>query len=135
MSVLMSPLPSMGWPSASTDAAEQRLADGDLEQLAGGADFVAFLDLGEIADDDGADFGFLEIERDADDAAGELEHFVERRAGEAFDLGDAVGDFADGADVGLSDVRFKGDDLGFDFFEEGAHECERFEVRVNGLDS
>ena len=47
--------------------------------------------------------------------------FVEGGSGEAFNLGHAVGNFADGADVGLSDIRFKGDDLGFDFFEEGAH--------------
>ena len=96
----MSPLPSMGLAERVDHAAEQRLADRDLQQLAGGADLVAFLDVGEVADDDGADFGFLEVERDADDAVGEFEHLVERGAGEAFDLGHAVGDFADGADVG-----------------------------------
>jgi hypothetical protein len=109
-------------------AAEERLADGDLEQLAGGADLVALLDALELAEDDGANLGFLEVEGEADDAAGELEHLVERGAGKAFDLGHAVGDFAHGADVGLGDVGFEGDDLGFDFFEEGAHRGE-VEVR------
>ena len=53
------------------DAAEEGLADGHGEQLAGGRDLVAFLELGDVAEDDAADLVFLEVERDADDAVRE----------------------------------------------------------------
>ena len=55
--------------------------------------------LGVIAENDRADFGFFEVEREADDAVAEVEHLVEHRVGQAFDLGHAVADFADDADV------------------------------------
>ena len=63
------------------------LPTGTCKQLAGGADLVAFLDLGVVAQDDGADLGFLEVQRQADDAFAEIEHLVEHRVGQAFDLG------------------------------------------------
>jgi hypothetical protein len=77
------------------DAAQQTFADGHLQQFAGGADFVAFLDFGVIAENDRADFGLFQVEREAGDAVAEIQHLVEHRVGEAFDLGHAVADFAD----------------------------------------
>ena len=68
-----------------------------------------------IAEDDRADFGFFEVQREADDAVAEVEHLVEHRVGQAFDLGHAVADFADDADVLLRDRRFDAGDLRFDF--------------------
>ena len=55
------------------------------------------------------------FEREADDAVAEVEHLVEHHVGEAFDLGHAVADFADDADVLLDRGRFHAGDLRFDF--------------------
>jgi hypothetical protein len=38
-----------------------------------------------------------------------------------FDLGDAVADFADGADVLFGDAGFEAGDLGFDFLQQCTH--------------
>ena len=83
---MMAPLPSSGSPERVDHAAEQPLADRHLEKLAGGADFVAFLELGVIADDDGADFGFFQVQRDPGDALSEVEHFIEHCVGQTFHL-------------------------------------------------
>jgi hypothetical protein len=91
------------------------LPTGTCKQLAGGADFVAFLDLGVIAENDRADFGLFEVEREAGDAVAEVQHLVEHRVGEAFDLGHAVADFADGADVLFGRRGLGARDLGFNF--------------------
>ena len=61
--------------------------------------------VGVIAEDDRADFGFFQVQRQADDAVAEIEHLVEHRVGQAFDLGHAVADLADDADVLLGDGR------------------------------
>ena len=103
---MIGPLPSTGWPSEFTTRPSKPLPTGTWKQLAGGADFVAFVHLGVIAQDDGADFGFFEVQREADDAVAEVEHLVEHRVGQAFDLGHAVADFADDADVLLGGRRF-----------------------------
>ena len=52
-----------------------------------------------VTEDDGADRLFVEVERDALHAAFELEQFVDRRAREAADAGDAVADFDDATDL------------------------------------
>ena len=52
-----------------------------------------------------------------DDAVAEVEHLVEHRVGEAFDLGHAVADFAHDADVLLGGGRFDARDLRFDFLQ------------------
>ena len=75
------------------------MPDRHLQQLAGRADFLALVELGVIAENDRADFGLFEVQRQAGDAVAEVEHLVEHRVGQAFDLGDAVADFADDADV------------------------------------
>ena len=63
------------------DAAEQRLADRDLDHAAGGLDGVAFLDARGVAEDDGADRLLLEVQGHAHDAARELEQLRGQRAG------------------------------------------------------
>ena len=70
-----------------------------------------------VAEDDRADLGFFEVQREADDAVAEVEHLVEHRVGEALDLGHAVADFADDADVLLGHRRLDAGDLGFDFLQ------------------
>src|SRR5260221_440245 len=96
-------------------AAEQSPADRHLEELAGGLDFLAFFDAGVIAQDDGADFGLFEVERQPHHAAAEVEHLVEHRVGQPFDPRHAVADLAHGADVLAHDRRFDAGDLSFDF--------------------
>ena len=82
------------------DAAEQRLADRDLEQLAGALDRVALDDLLPVAEEHGADVVGLEVQREAGDAVRELEHLERHAVLEAVDARDAVGDRQDGADLG-----------------------------------
>ena len=76
-----------------------------------------FLDLGVIAQNDRADFGLLEVQRQAGDAVAEIQHLVEHRVGQAFDLGHAVADFADGADVLLRRRGLHAGDLAFNFLQ------------------
>ena len=80
------------------DAADQLDADRHLDDAARGLDRVAFLDLRVVAQDHGADGLFLEVERHAHDAAGELEQLGGQRPLQAIDLGDAVADLDDRAD-------------------------------------
>ena len=99
------------------DAAQQSLADRHLQQLAGGARFGALFELGVVAENDDADFGLFEIQRQAGNAVAEVDHLVEHRVGQAFDLGDAVANLADDADVLLRRRRLRARDLRFNFFE------------------
>ena len=73
------------------DAAEQRLADRDLEQVAGALDRVALDDLLPVAEQHGADVVGLEVQRQAGDAVRQLEHLERHAVLEAVDAGDAVG--------------------------------------------
>ena len=82
------------------DAAQQALADGDLEQLAGALDRVALDDLLPVAEEHGADVVGLERQREAGDVVGQLEHLERIAVLEAVDARDAVGDREDGADLG-----------------------------------
>ena len=106
-----------GFAQRVHDAAQQSLADRHLQQLAGGADFVAFLELGVIAENDDADLGLFEVQRQAGDAVAEVDHLVEHRVGQAFDLGDAIANLADDADVLLGRRRLRARDLRFNFLE------------------
>ncbi len=81
------------------DASQQPLADGHLQELAGGADFAALFESGVVAQDDHADFVLFKVQRQAGDAVAEVDHLVEHRVGQAFDLGDAIADLADDAHV------------------------------------
>ena len=84
------------------DAAEETLADGHGEEFAGGFGLGALADLGVVAENDDANLGFLEVEGETHDAIGKFDHFIQLHGAEAFDAGDAVADFADGADIGLA---------------------------------
>src|SRR3546814_13486976 len=71
-------------------AAEQALADGNIDDRAGTADGVAFLDGGVRAEDHDTDIVGLEVQRHALDAAIEFDHFAGLDVVEAVDAGDAV---------------------------------------------
>jgi hypothetical protein len=72
------------------DAAEERVADGHGEHLAGPLDLLALLDRGELTEDDDADLVDVEVERQAQRAVLELEELVGHRRGQALDVRDAV---------------------------------------------
>ena len=86
-------------------AAEQLVAHRHAEQPAGAADFVAFVDLQVVAEDDDADGVLFEVERQADRAVGELDHLAGHHARQAVDAGDAVADFQHAADLADVDLR------------------------------
>ena len=114
------------------DASEQALADRHLQQPPGRADFVAFLQLRVVAEDDDADLGLVEVQRQAGDAAAEVEHLVEHRVGETLDPGDAVADLADDADSLPGRRRFGARDLGFDFLHQFSHDVVlRLRIRAD----
>ena len=111
-----------GFAQGIDDAAEQAFAYRDGKEAAGGADFVAGLDAFSGTEEHAAHFSFFEVQRETEDPAGELDHLVEHHVAEAFDLGDAVADFTDNADIGAGDGGFEAGDLGFEFLEDRAHE-------------
>ena len=103
------------------DASEQALADGHLQQPPGGAHLAALLQLGVVAEDDGADFGLVEVQRQAGDAVAEVEHLVEHGVAETFDLRDAVADLADHADGLLGRRGLHARDLRFELLNQVRH--------------
>ena len=75
-----------------------------------------------IAEQNRADFRFLEVEGQTEYAARKLNHLIEHDVAQAFDARDAVTGFADDADVAFYRRRFSARDLRFDFFEYAAHD-------------
>ena len=84
------------------DAAEEVVADGDGEDLAGAADRLALLDPVEVTEDDDADLAGVEVQGEAERAVLELEQLVGHGRGQAGDPGDAVAGLGDGADLFLA---------------------------------
>ena len=117
------------------DATEQSFADWHLEQLACGLGLVAFHDLCRIAEQNRADFGLFEIERQAEHAARKLDHLVQHDVAEPFDARDAVAGFADNADVALARRGFKTRDLRFDFFEDAAHNVVGLKLLLEAMEA
>src|SRR5262249_35127785 len=88
------------------DAADDGVADGDAEKLAGAAHLVALGDFEVLAEDDHTDGVFFEVEGDAADAgAREFDHLPGHDRGQAVDTGDAVAHFQDAADLAGVDLR------------------------------
>ena len=98
-------------------AAEQRLAHGHGQQIAGGLHLIALSDAGVVTENHRAHFRFLEVEREAHHAAAEVEHLVHHRAGEAFDLRHAITDLAHHAHILTRHVCFRAGDLGFNILQ------------------
>jgi hypothetical protein len=106
-SATISPLPSIGLPSGSTTRRGSRRRPGP-RGCRRAADRLALLDAGRVAQQHGADLAGVEVERQAEHAALELEQLVGHRGVQALDAGDAVTDLGDGADLltgGLGAVR------------------------------
>ena len=96
---LISPLSSSGTAERIDHAAEELLADGDLEELAGALDLVAFDDLVPLAEQHGADVVLLEVQGEARHVMRQLEHLERHAVLESMDASDTVCDLKDGADL------------------------------------
>ena len=95
-------------------AADHRLADRDAEQLAGGGDGLALVDLGVVAQDDHADRRLFEVERQPLDAVLEGDHLAGHHAREAVDPRDPVADLEHAPDLGPGDLGLELLDLTLD---------------------
>ena len=119
------PLPSSGAAERVDHAAYQRVAHGHLDDAARAAALGALLDGQGVAHDDDAHAVLLEVEREADDAALELDELVVGHAGEAVHARDAVADLDDGAHVHHGQLRAELLDLaldnGCDILSPGRH--------------
>ena len=78
---------------------EKGVADRHGLDAAGRLDRLLFLEAVDLAEDDGADGVFVQVQGQAQRAVLELEQFVDRRAGKARHPGDAVTDLDDAADL------------------------------------
>ena len=90
-----------GLADAVDDAAEELLADGDVDDGPGPLDSVSLQDVAIVSEDDDADVVLLEVEGHAAEAAGEDDHLPGLDVGEAVDAGDAVADGDDGSGLGV----------------------------------
>src|SRR5216683_758681 len=79
--------------------AEEAVAHGNGEDLAGTADPLALLDLAELTEDDHADLAYVQVEREPAGAVLELEQLVGHGRGQALDPRDAVAALGDDADL------------------------------------
>ena len=96
------------------DAADERLADGHLHDAARALDARAFLHVGRLTEERGADVVRLEVEREAHETAGELEQLAAHDPFEAVDARDTVADAEDGAGLGRERGALVGLDLPLD---------------------
>src|SRR4029077_3002921 len=93
------------WPAEAVhDAAEEPVADGHGEHRAGLLDGIALLDAGALAEQDAADLVLVQVERQTEQAARELEQLVRHRARQAGDARDPVTGLDDTPDLYPLDV-------------------------------
>ena len=86
-------------------AAEHRVAHRHRDDAAGALDLVAFLERVELAEQHGADAVLFEVQRDAEQAVGKLQHLAGHGLVHALHARDAVAHRHDGADFGDVDVE------------------------------
>ena len=94
-------------------ATKHCLAYGNLEKLTGRFDLLTFFDAGVIAQHDGTHFSFLKVQGQTHDSVSEIDHLIEHRIRQPFNLGDTVANFPDNSNIltgnrllGTTDLRF-----------------------------
>ena len=92
-------------------ASEEGVADRHREHLAGALDLLALLDLLEVTEDHRADAVLVEVERDPEDAAGELQQLLGHHRRQALDVRDAVARVDDRADLLALGVGLEAGDI------------------------
>ena len=105
--VSIGPLPSIGRPSESTTRPSSAFADRHLEDASRRLDRVALGDVLVVAEHDGADGVLLEVEREPEAVARELDHLAVLHVREPVDAADAVGQRDDRADVARFGLRLE----------------------------
>ena len=103
--VTIGPLPSSGLPSGSTTRPITASPTGTLSSRPVLRDLVAFVDREVVAENDDADGVLFEVEGQAVDAAGKLDHFAGHDARQAVDARDAVAHLDHAADLADVDLR------------------------------
>ena len=99
------PLPSIGAPSAFTTRPSSASPTGTERMRPVALTELAFLDLVGLAEHHRADRFLVEVQREAERAALELEQLVDRGVGQAGDARDAVADLEHAADLRRLDRR------------------------------
>ena len=84
-------------PLGVDHAAEQALTHGDVDDAAGAAHLLAGFDAAPLVEQDHGDLVRLEVQRDAELAAGKTHQLLGADVGQPFDAGDALADKADRA--------------------------------------
>ena len=84
--------------------AEELVADRDRENLAGALDLLTLFELFEVTQDDRADAVFVQVERDAEDPAGELQELLGHHRRQTLNVCNAVPGINDGAHFFLGGV-------------------------------
>ena len=112
-------------PQRVHHAAEQSLADGNLDDAPGFLDRITLANLRVVADDDGADRVLFEVQGEPHDALGELQQLAHLTVRKTVHAGDAVADLEHGADVldfcfALELLKLLFEDGG-DFFRSNSH--------------
>jgi hypothetical protein len=115
------------------DATHKFVAYGHGNDPPGPFDRIAFLDFSRMAEQNGADAFLFEVERDAEQAIGELQHLSSHRTLDAMYAGDAIADRYHGAHFGHVDIdgvvaNVVADDLG-NFFGLNLHCCPHRQAR------
>ena len=87
------------------DATDEGIADGHGEDAAGGLDRLALFDALGRAEHHRTDRVLVEVQRQPEETALELEELVDRGAGQARDAGDTVAHFEDPAELLLFERR------------------------------
>src|SRR6478672_3681998 len=93
---------------------EEVVPDRHRQDLSGAPDLLAFLDLLEVAQDDGTDLSHVEVERDAERTARELQQLVGHRRRQPLDPSDAVTGIADRAHLLPRGLGREGSDVVLD---------------------
>ena len=107
----MSPLAVDRLTQRVDHAAEEGVADGHREHLAGALDLLALFDLLEVTEDHRADAVLVEVERNTEHAAGELQQLLRHHRRQALDVRDAVAGVDDGADLLALGVGLEAGDI------------------------
>ena len=88
------------------DAADHGVTHRYAQQATGAFDFVPFVDREEVAQDDHTDRVLFEVEGQAVDAAGKLDHLAGHHARQSIDARNAVADLQHAPDLADVDLRF-----------------------------
>ena len=96
-----------GVTERTNDATDQGVTDRHGEQGSGGLDFIPFLNLQVVTEDDHPDGGLFEVEAQPTDPALELDHFARHRVREANHARNPVADLDHTTDFSCLDLSAK----------------------------